>query len=576
MITVNVNALVQDDLMTKIWIFFFIFLALFIGTVFALPYALVFTIVFWPLFAFVSLLPAILFYILIILFALGVAKKLEIKRKKIFSLIFVFMIALGIPLISNIITFSKIHYLKAFDKEMSVPTPTGDTIILTHDSHTNRSCGSLCQKLLYNSAFKNVILNSPNSIWAFHYTIEKRNECPSVPYTPNNINMRIASGECLIEKKLEKDQVKGDYLYKFESVSSSPRHYKQNPLAIAVWGLRTSLINNLNDENIFQRTEVKARPLFAPLLIGGVGGYQLDFDVGFARYDFEFKDFNNRNEIAKSVFKKYFQEPVSDHINKLELIKKSLDSTSSEKLAGNRLLEQYLGELWRKKKTPTQEDISLVIRALKDERVDQFWDLGRFNSLLDSIPDSLIMAMGERVAKDGNPSVSGAINGIPRVRANIIYPELQKVIRTSTLRSKSMWAMVRLSDGGSKATAEYITILKEYSDYLASVNKNKGKPGELSKLTKKFKALGEAPKASVKGLCYLGRDGLEAKSVLYASINENNPKFIEQEIIKTLLNMDLEKELSKKYENNERLMKIISIKARSKAARERKNRDVCK
>lgn len=198
----------------------------------------------------------------------------------------------------------------------------------------------------------------------------------------------------------------------------------------------------------------------------------------------------------------------------------------------------------------------------------------RFNSSLEAIPDDLILATGDRVAKDGNPGVSGAINGIPRGRASVIYPELQKVIRTPDLRSKSMWAMVRLSDGGAKAVAEYMSILGQYSDYLDKIKDSELR--ELNKLRKKIKDLGEAPEASVKGLCYLGKEGIEAKSVLYASIDEDDPGFMGQDIIQTLLSMGLETELRQKYRNNEKLMKIISIETRKKSARERKNSDICK
>lgn len=296
-------------------------------------------------------------------------------------------------------------------------------------------CGSICQRLLYNAAAKEVMVAEPltygrtlneNTQTAVFY-IKKGTACEEVGLTgyENNgttltlkgISARMAKGECLVKDYGEISEA--DAVLSIASETGGSSKFQD------FWNIERNRKSFLKIELLMRNFEgelepasgfisLKAEPLLAPLtvapIIGGSGG-NLYASSGFVRRKIDLcnNNFCGTQDTTESVLNamlgSYMSEP---------LVPKTLDSSLAEMLDDpsvesekiSRAFEYYLRDFsYGRKKQISSEDQELIVLSLQDPRITGvFYNFDGVLQVLKTelkktkIPDALI----ERIIRGKN------------------------------------------------------------------------------------------------------------------------------------------------------------------------------
>lgn len=533
--------------------------------------------------------PPIFFYITGLLILSVFTSRMGLGGR-IAPLIIASFIVMGIPYTLNQDTYHQTQGLIADDIDIQQPVVLRDSIAFIvapprgYNARDPVKCSAQCQKLLYNGAVKNVMIGklpsfNVDDIATYNvksFFIEKKDECLGNIKAIDPVNRRIASGECLMSETvslanaqtihvhqiIRDDRLKSDLYLKANTIKA-----KRNRI-LERTGIRY--------KTVYQKTDVQAKPLSYPLIFGVIPKYGLDMDIGFVRTNLVINDFE---KISKDETNKKFgdalripSEPTVELGKKTDaksLIKKAFVSTGDKKTAGHDLFEQYLRELIEKKITPTDEDIELVITALKDDRAGGWFYLSRFiGSLGGNVPSSLIQELGNRLVRTKSISTSNAIRFLPDGMASEIYPQLLIAFKDNDLRNKAWGAISRLGDGKKEALLSYISVLEEWNVAINSSNYNARKMADrnLSKVTT----------GALIGVCRMGHEAAPAKEVLFSVVRPDRPQLtISMLAVDALIEIGAFNEIKEKYENNEQLWQEIQRAVAQRDRAIKKNRRFC-
>lgn len=182
-------------------------------------------------------------------------------------------------------------------KEKPVPLAPSVALVLPRkaigfrltDYANDLLCETLCQRLLYNGAAQRVIVAFSDAHPATAggeqgraFGIERREECPeplladkeivwpgdirAIRSVLGRVQARVAAGECLIHEPA--DVREAGLTISFREIKPEPSRFEGSwKLWKDTIGVNRLEIIQADGQVLFRRTEVKARPLYAPLLL---------------------------------------------------------------------------------------------------------------------------------------------------------------------------------------------------------------------------------------------------------------------------------------------------------------------
>jgi hypothetical protein len=411
------------------------------------------------------------------------------------------------------------------------------------------ACNTLCQGLLYNKAAQKVLVvtdpsvvqgSSNQSVTA--YEIQQGNNCTNAyviskrwgKIASANVESRIAAGECLVKTQTKISEA--DVIFFNDNINLNDGYQKYGSLKRRVVFIDyIELLKNVDGRfnTIYRYSEISAQPFAYPLSFGhilGAGGGSMSLNFGFFHttktvnnpgpsYGNPIQEFKPQMEV---IFGDALKPIEPAKIDTRKLAEEALSSEKPENTAGLAMIENHMAKLFRDKLTPTDEDMQMVIDALKDKRANNWFYLSRFVFLWSDkrgeLPDGFIQELANRALTGQNASEAGrAIRFLPDGQAEIIYPKIKQIALDEQLREDAYGAVIRLSDGGDKAIPIYIDILNEYTAALNNSNRNDHK--------NKLRQMRNSPTAAMIGLCRLGFDALPAKNILFNLVNEERPQW---------------------------------------------------
>lgn len=530
------------------------------------PWLLLPAIFFPPLAILLACVPSAFLYASAITIIYYTLHWLEIWRVGI-SVGLVALFAFGMPFFFNQNLASDVRQLTADDVQVSRVFEGGGTIVLERKQWGGSSryktwkCPSLCQQLLYNGAFENVIVRGSSDRLGYRFRIEKRANCPIVKQVLNSVSTRIAAGECLIGSDAPRE-IEGMY-YRDK--------YEKGSLGILI--RRLELFEGMGESFalLHRETKVRFEPFMFPLLYAlnieiGVGGGGVNFEFVRRKKIINNYGRNIKNE-AKKIFGDATEMPKGASVSKQALIMRALKDKSAGKVAGHELIDDFLGNL-RKKKLPTDEEMQLIIAILKDSRADKLSNLSRATARMDVVPEAYVQALANRLLKIPSGDVARAIASLPAGAAESIYPQLVQIIEHQSLRYKAYAAIPRLNDSGIIALPKYVALLEKYRDALDEQNARIRE--------KNTSLLHDATLSSFKGLCLLGAEAISTQELLFSFVSIENPRHESSRYaVSALLQMGLVNELSTRFEAHEKLWSHISSRITMNAVMKKSGKSEC-
>ncbi len=498
----------------------------------------------------------------------------------------------------NIPIYNKVKEYERKDVALEDNFKVPDTIAIYSKQYTRHkdACNALCQGLLFNKAAQKVlvitdpsVIQSSSNQQVTSYEIKQGSNCTNEYVISKrwgkiagaNVESRIAAGECLVKAQTKISDAEAIFFN--DKISLNEGYQKYGSLKRRVVFINyIELLENIGSkfDTIYRYSEISAQPFAYPLSFGhilGGGGGSMSLNFGFFHtkktvnnpgpsYGNPIQEFKSQME---NIFGEALKPIEAAKIDTKKLIIEALDSEGG-KIAGHSLVGNHLRKICKSKIAPTNEDLSIVVRALGDDRVDNWDCLNGFSQQwykkYNSLPQDYLEGLVDRILRKKDiHEASRTILFLPDGEATGIFPKLEQIVQDKVLRERAYGAVIRLGDGGVRAIPYYLQILKEFEMALSDTGHNSRR--------NKIRELGDAPIASVIGLCRLGEDALPAKEVLFQLLDTVNYRTsISESAIDALIEMGLAQDLEKRYESNEEVLKEIQ---RSIQQSKRKNRRWC-
>lgn len=550
-----------------------------------------------------TLAPTVFVYYALALL-LGIAiKYFKLPFQTFISLVFLIGVGclasylLNIPIVQQVKEFEKLDI--ALEKKFEIPKTIA--IYSKHYETHGDTCNTLCQLLLFNKSTQKVlVIADPSALSGdigkliTSYEIEEGFDCNNDHLISErwgniaikNVESRIAAGECLSKKDTKLSEA--EIIFFHDKISQNREYQNYTSLKRRViFANYIELLENKTDkfDKIYRYTEISAQPFAYPLSFGpilGAGGGSMSLNFGFFHKSLTVNNpgpsYGNVIEEFKPQMEKLFGDalktPEESKQDAKQIISKTLEGKATEKAAGFAVLGNYLGDLYLRKKTPTDEDMQLVITALRDDRTSDWFHLSNFTWLWGdkrgAIPEEFVQELASRILRGKNIEESArAIRFLPDGAASNIYPQLKQITEDKQLREQAYAAIIRLGDGNKHdAVIEYVKILDEFQKALNEKDHNLQ--------TQKIREMGDAPIGAIIGLCRIGADALPAKDALLSLVNEDHPNWTVNELaVDTLIQMGLIQELKQRYETNENFWKQILRAASEKERDDKKGKEFC-
>lgn len=518
----------------------------------------------------------------------------------------IFLIGLGClasfllnkPIVQQVRNFEKLDV--ALKSKFDLPS-TMAIYSKQYEQHGD-ACNAICQGLLYNRVSQKILVITDPSVVKNNssppivsYEIEQGQNCTNEYVISKrwgklagaNVESRIAAGECLVKKETKLSEADAIFFHDKISQNNGYQDYTSLKRRVIFVNYIELLKNTGNTfDKIYRYSEISAQPFAYPLSYGpilGAGGGSMSLNFGFFHtsltsnnpgpsYGNPIQEFKPQME---TIFGEALKpiEPAKQDTN--QLVRDALNSEAEGNTAGLSMIGNLLSELYLKRKTPTDDDMQLVIEALKDDRTTEWFHLSNFTWLWGekrgSVPKEFTQELANRILRKKNiEEVARAIRFLPDGDAASIYPQLEQITHDEILRERAYGAIIRLGDAGAKAVPEYINILDEFETAWNESDRNLR--------TKKLRALGDAPIASVIGLCRLGQEALPAKDTLYQLLEFENIGYksgLGGSAIDALIEMGLVQELEQKYQSNEEILKEVEEAISNKERAIKKGRRFC-
>ncbi|TQV76089.1 hypothetical protein [Denitrobaculum tricleocarpae] len=491
-----------------------------------------------------------------------------------------------IPFSNNQETYKRVEQLTRDDVDVETPIKLSGTLALitsrtaTFRRSDENNCNRLCQRLLYNGAVDRVMVgvhrkqsdddfvgtSTTDDTLTTVYFIEKRETCPLNPDTESAVTQRILLGECIVSEggRLSDAEI----IYVTEPVTERRRFKlsaRFNLGAVAVSARRKRVIERTDNgyRTLFQTTETKAEPLSHPLILTGIGhgGGSLQMSLGFLRSEFVQNDlqafaYHEEPRIFGAVTDPVKAPFIGARSEAREFVRRAVLSRGAARQAGHDFFPHYLASFRDRNLdstpgqdlTPTQDDVDLVLLALKDERITPGFGLRRFNEKLSPVPDELIAAMADRILNTPDQtnvvrSLSTAIGALPAGQGAIISDQILEIFQNDELRSIAWEAVARLGDGEPDAAVYYV------SAFRAWYGRNK---------TKQNLSREDLPRGALIGICLMEERAFSVKDDLLEILRDTESAQISYPIIKALVNMGAVEELKREYEETERWERVLN------------------
>ncbi len=507
-----------------------------------------------------------------------------------------FSYQLNKPILKKVEEFARLDV--PLNSEFTIP----DTMAVYSGQYARHgdACNALCQRLLYNQAAKKVlvitdpktVLNNQMNNTVVSYVIEQGNNCTNKYVISKrwgkiavaNVESRIAAGDCLVKKVSPLSDA--DVIFFHGKITHNSKYQDFKSLERQVYFVNyIELLKNKDNsfQRIYRFSEISAQPFAYPLVVGPIfaasggrptsGFYhtRLAINNPGPSYGNPIQEFKLQME---EIFGKALKPIEPAKIDTKQLVKDALESEAESNTAGLDMIGNHLGDLYLNRKMPTDDDMKLVIEALKDDRTSEWFHLSNFTWLWGdkrgSVPQEFAQELANRILRRKNiEEAARAIRFLPDGDAASIYTQLEQIVQDNILRERAYGAVIRLGDGGTRAIPYYIQILNEYEEAWNDTGYNSRRD--------KLRELGDAPIASVIGLCRLGKEALPSKSALFQLVENVGYKgSLGGSAIDALIEMGATQELEQKYKSDDAFSKEIqrAIGKRERAIN-KKGRSFC-
>jgi hypothetical protein len=447
----------------------------------------------------------------------------------ILPIIVVLTVMFGLPASVNLFARAHIQFLLWNDIDLDAPITVDQTVAVLRDGEarkdTSHTCAELCQRLLFSGAAETVITATPPNGTgqepprpAVAYRIERRPVCPEVPDALPTVQARVALGDCLIgtPSTLEHASLRfvDRHLPTFGDMWRILAHGE--PLVDA-WRVEVSRRQDGEWDRLFRRTIIQARFLQAPFFLNA--GIPHPFPIGSASKRINWSFPGARPRILDTVFGEAIDLPDPPPFDLRAVVRRGLESDVSEPTEGHRLFGEYLRDLRTDSGPPTQTDVAVVERAVRDPRVASFPRFGAVIARLEEVPPGLVEALGARLVATPDKrfltdQIARAIVALPPGAASPIIPDLLAVVHDPATHYWAGDALERLADGDPAVAVEVFRSVLEA---------RQRRPGE-AKPPRHRSKLSDIPSimtATLRGLCRLGPEGRPLADLVLSALRRS-------------------------------------------------------
>jgi|GEM_PF-5304774 len=356
--------------------------------------------------------PTVAVYLVLIIALDEVLRFLKVPLPLLLSFVLVIGTGCLIPYQLNKPILKQVKEFASQDMPLQEELEIPDTIAIYSKSYGRYGtlCNSLCQRLLFNNAAKNVlVLTNPDvanrfskQLWRA-YSIQQGKNCSMEDIPKNaariNVKNRIASGECIVQSSASLSDVN---LYFIQNKISQNKDYQDytNLKRRVIFANYIELFKNNgeNPERTYRYTKITAQPFAYPLSFGpilGAGGGNMSLNFGFFHTSKVInKSGGNYYNVLKD-FKPQMEELFGDAIKPIgpishrqirETLNKHLDTDDSK--MKTMLFNEYASRLFKGERylkhrpnpNPSilnDADIDTLIKILQENDIQNFWDIGR-------------------------------------------------------------------------------------------------------------------------------------------------------------------------------------------------------
>lgn len=561
-------------MINKKWAFYLAFVSILGPAIFFIPVlAFIGALIFFffpPILFALIVMPTICIYSWVITIFFLLLKPIG-KAKYILAPLLTVLLFLAIPYHFNNGLDQEINKLIKDDISIKAPIQTGGTLAL---ENPNSLCGSMCQTLLYNNAYQNILIKLSNGR-EYNYHLENRDQCPP---TQNNlidgVAAKITDGTCLIENL---DHIGStNFTYKVEKIKLDDSDFLLNINATPIVATRLTVIDNRPSEPeiVYRRTHLTAQPLQYPFLVGVTGGTEFHTYSAFYRTQ---KTLNepSKNE-AETIFGVAALKPIIiSPEKKYKIIKAYVEDGKDPTGTAYKLTSDFWEELANQEMLSPQ-DIELITAAFKNPKVPLPSKTSSAIAKMKTLPEELVTTLGDRLLHDSkNPSppflIEGTIFSLPNGQASIIAPQLELLSKDRESRAKYWRAFSRLGDGSPKAFDIYMETIQDYKRFVGKdINRQVMD-------TKEYEVSG-----AIIGLCRLGKKSIAEKDDLYFILEAGDktglPSSYTAKALIEIVGIDEIRQKypeNKKYKDSDRIEKKLQQAAENKRLSVEKGKNPC-
>ena len=411
-------------------------------------------------------------------------------------------------------------------------------------------CAELCQRLLYNGSVDSVLAGPADRIAMtppfkgterlVRYRIERRDTCPAInlpeagtwpgetfkgqfsygTVVSDRVKARIAAGECLIEEPVELSAA--DAIVVHEEIKRGADAFifdkPWKPDADTVTARRLSVFVRDNDRGlaeVFRQTEIDAKPVFTPLLVGPYdrcGDGVCYTHLGIARGKYHTGQFDLRTFFRNQSKLNVAAVDMIDLKSIMSMVWKALANNDLKPNSPNlKLAEQYLKFLGEGQRTGAG-DVELVKRIILDQRITELFYLSAAVRKLGAEAASLGQPLMQRILGDtlkrGEPSpYASAVQVLPPGAAVPIMSDLRALADDEQRRSGASLALIRLYDEPVGGGPLLVRLLDIGTKTVRSDPRGR-----------------DLMVASLVGLCHLGKDGAAVAPALLDYLRRGTEK----------------------------------------------------
>jgi|GEM_PF-5508380 len=510
----------------------------------------------FPFMVAVGLLPTVALYLSIVLLVALPLRRLGRWRWLVGGTVAV-LFGFAVPYLANRQADGLVAVSRAEDLRSGVPVTIDGPVLLRGVSTRphQHPCGAFCQRLLYSGVAPRVILptRGPTDETVQGVFIERRDACPPVQGALPSVAARIALGDCLVEAPAAIDEA--TLVYERTRAHDYVEGWRTWPLAHVLRLTRVEVRRgpDPDGERLYRRTAVEASLLATPLAIGASGEHLPEYAV-VARYRHVYDALDEDDDfrvVHAEIFGDALQLPDVPDVDLTSAIRSGLLNRGSEKTHAHVLMEDRLDALRISREPASDDDLALIELAVSDPRMDDLWGLADVIRRRETVPPSLVRAMGARVAEppgadDATNAIADAVAALPPGAAAPIRADLERIARDPESHIHAGPALSRLADSGPGVIPLLLDVLKQSVEASARDFGDQLERWQVNRILKTYR---EAGRAALYGLCRLGPGARRVEDTVLAvaarGVARDAFSDIEQAAVDALLSMGITRETLK-------------------------------